>query len=84
MTKTNPLLSTLSTESNPFLLELLEMGAEIVLPDGRWMVGDPDSGYIDFGVQTGESLGLWELNRNGLRNLLGDPDFVPLDEEDTE
>ena len=64
----------LNKNSNPSLLNLLKMGAKVVLPDGRYLAGLPQTGYIDFGNDL-SSMGLYSLDREGLKNILDAREF---------
>lgn len=68
----------LHRQSNPQLLDLLKKGATIVLPDGRWLSGDVRDCSIVIGLDyhtNRSSIGVWNLDREGLRHALGDSDF---------
>ena len=65
--------------TNPTLLSLLKMGCKITLPDGRWLNGEPSTGYLVAGFDPGGWVGRWCLDRTGLRNALCDRDFHPED-----
>jgi hypothetical protein len=69
----------LHKNSNPRLLDLLRMGCRITLPDAddRYLQGLVDTGYIQIGNGLVGKLGLWCLDRQGLRNALTDRDFQP-------
>ena len=72
--KVKKLKSNLRTRDNPTLLSLLRMGAKITLPDGRYLEGEPATGYVKIG--RGEQwLGRYILDRKGLRLALADRDW---------
>jgi hypothetical protein len=50
-----------------------------VLPSEHYLQGDPDTGYIQIGHPVRGDLGLWILDRAGLRRALGDRDMQPVD-----
>ncbi len=56
---------SLRVDPNMTLLEFLETGGEIILPNGAWLRGDPQRRYIEHGVSGGRNLGLWHLNAQG-------------------
>ena len=59
---------SLRVDPNMTLLEFLETGGEIILPNGAWLRGEPERRYIAHGVSGGESLGLWHLDELGFEN----------------
>lgn len=54
------------------LLTLLKEGCKVTWPDGYYLEGDPKTGYIDIGTESGGSDGLWALSKEGLKNALAD------------
>lgn len=58
--------------SNPTLFSLLKIGAFIEFPSGVWLKGDPEDGYIKIGTDVGGSMGLWNLDREGLAQAMLD------------
>lgn len=60
----------LRVHPNMTLLQFLETGGEIILPNGAWLRGDPIRHYIEHGVSDGENLGLWNLDKQGVLNAV--------------
>lgn len=64
----------MTEEQKKAVLTLAKMGARVTFPDGRWIEGDPDTKYLDFGNEFG-SFGLYLLEEKGVENILGDRDW---------
>jgi hypothetical protein len=66
--------SVIRRNGNPTLLSLLSQGCTIRWDDGRSLSGDPKTGYIKI-ARNDAALGLYSLDRDGLRRALSDRDF---------
>ena len=64
----------LRKNSNPSLLDLLKMGCVIEFDNGVKLVGDTVNNSIESFNMFG-FVGLWNLNRDGLRDALSDKDL---------
>lgn len=64
----------IGSRSNPKLFDLLRMGCQITLPDGRYLKYE-EGDYIQIGTLDSGSLGIYCLTREGLTAALGDQDF---------
>ena len=77
--------------SQTTMLELLQAGAEVKLPNQVILQGDSQNGYIDIMFDNGDSVdshGCWSLDEQGLKSALKDGDeiyrdFIGEDDEES-
>lgn len=63
-------------------LLVLKQNTKIVFNDGDWLQGDTKTGYLDHGCGAyvePSSLGLWNLDEDGIKSALKDLDQIRQD-----